>query len=122
MTAAATAKTRPPNEMALPEAAPEDSGAPALVEALLLGEPEDAAPPEELGAALVPVGMVELTPGTMGVANEVGTMGVAVGTTTEGTTGDSETPGTTVGTTEGTSEGRAGTLVAGGAWIWPSLI
>lgn len=30
--------------------------------------------------------------------------------------------GTTVGTTDGSSEGAGTTLVAGGAWIWPSLI
>lgn len=85
-TAAATAKTRPLKEMTLPDAAPpEDSGAEALVEALLEGV--DA--PDELGATLVPAtGAVELTPGTMGTTSEVGAMGVAVGTTTEGTTVD----------------------------------
>lgn len=123
-TAAATAKTRPPKEMAVPAAAPVDcSGAPALLVEL---PPADVGAEEELLTAPVPVGTVELTPGTMGVTREVGAMGVAVGTTTLGAT-DSDTPGTaegttTVGTTEGTSEGTTTALVAGGAWIWPSLI
>jgi hypothetical protein len=87
-TTAAMATTRPPKEMALPEAAPTDcSGR----EELLVGlpAPPDVAAGELLGAT-APVLLttaVELTPGTMGTTREVGAMGVAVGTTGVSTAG-----------------------------------
>lgn len=90
------ARTRPPNETMLPAAAPVEPGALALlVGLLLLPDPlvEVDSSPEAVDEGVEPVpemmGIVALTPGT-GVMGPPGTMGVAVGTTTEVKTG---TPG-----------------------------
>lgn len=83
------ARTRPPNETMLPAAAPVEPGALALlVGLLLLPDPlvEVDSSPEAVDEGVEPVpemmGIVALTPGT-GVMGPPGTMGVAVGTTTE---------------------------------------
>lgn len=122
---------RPPKETMLLEAAPVACAGP-VPDALAgrVAEPE-APPVAELGRAEPPVeiGTVLLTPGTMGVARVgTGAMGVAEATGGETTAGADEgttgalTEGTTA-ETEGTTDGATGAEgVAGGAWIWPSLI
>lgn len=124
------ARTRPPNETMLLPAAPVDWGTPLVVAlgARLGDELPDG--PDEERMAPVELGAVPL-PGTMG-ADRVGTGATGVGPVgTGGTTGvttgalGAETDGAT--TTEVPTTGRldgltTGALVAGGAWIWPSLI
>lgn len=82
-TAAAMATTRPPKEMALPAAAPTDCSGTEALEVALPSAPEEpaAAELEATGPVLLTMTAVELTPGTMGTTRDVGTMGVAVGTT-----------------------------------------
>jgi hypothetical protein len=99
---------RPPNETMLEPAAPVTCAG-ALVEALAAGRDEaggvTTAPPVELG-------MVELTPGTMGVTSVgTGTMGVALGTTGVGVTTTAAELGltTTDETAAGTDETTTGT-------------
>jgi len=116
----------------LSAAAPVDCwGTPALEAALLAGaderltagaddEPATGAPDEPATGAVLGTMAVELTPGTMGVAREVGWIGGAVGPT-GGVTAGTETTGVETAGTDGRTVG-ATALVAGGAWIWPSLI
>jgi len=120
--------------MALSAAAPVDCcGTPALEAALPAGADDRltaGADDEPATGTLLGMMAVELTPGTMGMAREVGAIGVTVGPTggvTAGTetagveTAGIETAGVETAGTNGLTEG-ATTLVAGGAWIWPSLI
>lgn len=142
------AKTRPPKDTMLPTAAPVDSGEPTLVVGLPVeldvASDSSAEAVDEADSETEPVlaGTVEF-PLTMGVANvPEGAMGVAVGTTTTEVTEAvsvtatvlvmSDLLGTTAPEVTGVSEetgvseapGTSGTatLVAGGAWIWPSEI
>ena len=113
-TAATTATARPPREMTLPAAAAVDCSAGLLWVAEEDGRLVPVAPVEPtLGATAE----VALTPGTMGVVGATGAGGTAVGP--DGTAETEETAGTE-GADEATGTEAVG--VAGGAWIWPSLI
>lgn len=112
--AAAMATTSPPNEMALPAAAPVASGRPGEVVALP-AEPDEAAPEEaadEGPTRVVLMVAVELPPGTMGtIGVGAGATGVAggVGPAEAGGAGDAGGAGTTGGDTGGAdAEGAAG--------------
>jgi len=108
--------------MAFSAAAPVACGTRELEAAVPAGEDDllAAGAVDEPAAAVLLMMAVELTPGTIGVTKEVGTMGIAVaaGVETAGTdtAGVETTTGTEVRTVPATG------LVAGGAWIWPSLI